>query len=114
MMETRSNDAQEAVHTKISLESPRQVFAGLPPGVETLAGDEEVENEDLSFKTAFVPMSTVAEIEAAIEKLRPDEFAAWVTARRRDRKVKVKEKDIGKVMDKMFAHHAPLLRKLAQ
>ncbi|RYD25793.1 MAG: hypothetical protein EOP86_26840 [Verrucomicrobiaceae bacterium] len=44
-------------------------------------------------------MSTVAEIETAIEKLRPDEFAeltGWVTARRRARKVK--EKDIGKVM----------------
>ncbi|MDB6136529.1 MAG: hypothetical protein JWM59_4772 [Verrucomicrobiales bacterium] len=60
-------------------------------------------------------MNTIAEIEAAIEKLRPDEFAelaAWVTARRRARKVR--EKDIGKVMDKVFAHHAPLLRKLAQ
>ena len=63
----------------------------------------------------YVPMTILAEIEAAIEKLRPDEFselAAWVVARGRVRKVK--GRDIGSVMDKVFTHHAPLLRKLAQ
>lgn len=60
-------------------------------------------------------MSTVAEIEAAIEKLRPDEFvelADWVAAQRRAREVK--EGDFRNAMDKVFTHHAPLLRKLAQ
>lgn len=60
-------------------------------------------------------MSTIAEIEAAIEKLRPDEFvelAEWVDAQRRVREVK--GSDFHKAMDKVFTHHAPLLKKLAQ
>jgi hypothetical protein len=60
-------------------------------------------------------MSTVAEIEAAIEKLHPDEFAelaAWVDAQRRAREVTGGE--FRKAMDKVFAHHAPLLDKLAR
>ncbi len=59
-------------------------------------------------------MSTVAEIEAAIEKLRPDEFAKlaeWMDARRESES---KGSDISDAMDKVFAHHAPLLKKLAQ
>ena len=59
-------------------------------------------------------MSTVAELEAAIEKLRPDEFAelaAWLDARRAG---EVKGDDFRKAMDKVFTHHAPLLRKLSQ
>ena len=60
-------------------------------------------------------MSTIVEIEAAIEKLRPDEFAElseWMVALQRAREVEAK--DIGKAMDKVFTHHAPLLKKLAQ
>lgn len=61
-----------------------------------------------------VPMSTVAEIEAAIEKLCPDEFAelaAWVAARLPAGDTG--ERDFSKAMDKVFHHHAPLLEKLA-
>lgn len=59
-------------------------------------------------------MSTVAEIEAAIEKLAPEEFvelAEWIAARRAR---EIQEGDFDKAVDKVFAHHAPLLRKLAQ
>jgi len=62
----------------------------------------------------YVLMTTVAEIEAAIEKLRPDEFAelaAWLDARRAD---EVEGGDFRKAMDKVFTHHSPLLRKLSQ
>jgi len=61
-------------------------------------------------------MSTVAEIEAAIEKLRPEEFAkleAWLEERRAREAAKAKP-DIGRAMDKVFSHHAPLLKKLSQ
>jgi hypothetical protein len=60
-------------------------------------------------------MSTVAEIEAAIEKLRPDEFAelaAWMAARLPAGENG--ERDFCKAMDKVFTHHAPLLEKLAR
>lgn len=59
-------------------------------------------------------MTTVAEIEAAIDKLRPDEFAeltAWLDARRAG---EIPSDDVSRAMDKVFGHHAPLLRKLAQ
>jgi hypothetical protein len=59
-------------------------------------------------------MTTVAEIQAAIEKLRPEEFArlaAWLDSRRAR---EVKEDSFGKAMDKVFTRHAPLLRKLSQ
>lgn len=62
-----------------------------------------------------VSMSNIAEIEAAIEKLSAVEFAelaVWMAARRRARRNQ--SKDIRKAMDKVFTHHAPLLRKLAQ
>ncbi|MBX3743284.1 MAG: hypothetical protein KF712_20025 [Akkermansiaceae bacterium] len=61
-------------------------------------------------------MSTVAEIEAAIERLRPEEFAkleAWLDERRAQR-VTVQERNVAAAMDKVFAHHAPLLKKLSQ
>ncbi len=60
-------------------------------------------------------MSTVAEIEAAIEKLPPEEFsklAAWVDARRKTPEAKTP--DVGEAMDKVFTHHAPLLEKLSR
>jgi hypothetical protein len=60
-------------------------------------------------------MSTIAEIEAAIEKLPPDEFvelAAWMDAHRRAREIQ--GDDFRQVMDKVFTHHAPLLDKLAR
>ncbi len=59
-------------------------------------------------------MSTVAEIEAAIEKLPPDKFAelaAWINARQ------TRELENGNLldaMDKVFDHHSPLLKKLSQ
>jgi len=59
-------------------------------------------------------MTTVAEIQAAIEELRPGEFAqltAWLDARRAG---EVKEDSFGKAMDKVLTHHAPWLRKLSQ
>ena len=60
-------------------------------------------------------MSTIAEIEAAIEKLQPDEFdklAEWVAAQHRAREAK--GGDFGEAMERVFTHHAPLLEKLAQ
>ena len=60
-------------------------------------------------------MSTVAEIEAAIEKLPPEEFAklaARMDAQRRNRKIPATV--FGEAMDKVFIHHAPLLEKLAR
>jgi hypothetical protein len=60
-------------------------------------------------------MSTVAEIEAAIEKLPPDEFAklaAWMVAQRRARKIQTRV--FREAMDKVFTHHASLLEKLAR
>lgn len=59
-------------------------------------------------------MSTIAEIEAAIEKLHPDEFAKlaeWMDARRA---LEMQGSNLNGAMDKVFEHHAPLLRKLAQ
>ena len=59
-------------------------------------------------------MSTVAEIEAAIEKLAPDEFAelaAWINARQTQ---EIQTPGFEKAMDKVFDHHAPLLEKLSQ
>jgi len=59
-------------------------------------------------------MSTVAEIEAAIEKLPPDEFAelaAWISAHQAR---ELDDKNLGNAMDKVFGHHAPLLKKLSQ
>ncbi|MCW1915955.1 hypothetical protein OJ996_20370 [Luteolibacter sp. GHJ8] len=60
-------------------------------------------------------MSTLAEIEAAIEKLRPEEFselAAWMDARRGEREIPASR--VREAMDKVFDHHAPLLDKLAR
>ena len=63
----------------------------------------------------YIPtMSTIAEIEAAIEKLAPDEFAelaAWISARQSK---EIEAPDFDKAMDKVFGHHAPLLEKLSQ
>ncbi len=59
-------------------------------------------------------MRTVAEIEAAIEKLPPDKFAelaAWINARQTS---ELENGDFNKAMDKVFVHHAPLLKKLSQ
>ncbi len=55
-------------------------------------------------------MGTIAEIEAAIEKLPPDEFAqiaAWINARQTR---ELEGGDFRKAMDKVFGHHAPLAR----
>ena len=59
-------------------------------------------------------LSTVAEIEAAIEKLPPDEFAklaAWISALQAR---ELDDENLGDAMDKVFRHHAPLLEKLSQ
>ncbi|MFT6180080.1 MAG: hypothetical protein ACI9NQ_000143 [Paracoccaceae bacterium] len=59
-------------------------------------------------------MSTITEIETAIEKLAPDEFAelaAWINARQSQ---ELETPDFEKSMDKVFGHHAPLLEKLSQ
>ncbi len=59
-------------------------------------------------------MSTIAEIEAAIEKLPPDEFAqlaAWINARQTR---ELEGEDFRNAMDKVFGHHAPLLKKLSE
>ncbi|WP_367871061.1 hypothetical protein [Luteolibacter sp. Populi] len=60
-------------------------------------------------------MSTIAEIEAAIEKLDPDEFAKlaeWMASR--NCASEEKGNDFKEAMDRVFSHHAPLLEKLAQ
>lgn len=67
----------------------------------------------------YIPtMSTIAEIEAAIEKLAPDEFAelaAWISARQsKEIEAPDFDKAMDKAMDKVFGHHAPLLEKLSQ
>jgi len=59
-------------------------------------------------------MSTISEIEAAIEKLSPDEFAelvVWINARQTQ---EIGPPELEKAMDKVFGHHAPLLEKLSQ
>ena len=59
-------------------------------------------------------MSTLAEIEKAIEKLPPNEFTKlveWVDSRREQEAEDPEFKD---ALDVVFEHHAPLLDKLAQ
>lgn len=59
-------------------------------------------------------MSTLAEIEKAIEKLPPNEFAKlveWVDSRR---ELEAEKLHFNDALDAVFEHHAPLLNKLAQ
>ena len=59
-------------------------------------------------------MSTLIEIEKAIEQLSPNEFAKlveWVDSRREQ---EVDGPKFEEALDSVFEHHAPLLEKLSQ
>jgi len=67
----------------------------------------------------LTPMSSVAEIEAAIKKLDPDDFSKIVRSVRSlqaqfNESPKPQQKDFDGAMEKVFDHHAPLLKELAR
>ena len=64
-------------------------------------------------------MSSVTEIEAAIKKLAPDDFSKIVhrihlLQAQFDKTRKSQKKDFSGAMEKVFDHHAPLLKELAR
>jgi hypothetical protein len=64
-------------------------------------------------------MSSVTEIEAAIKKLAPDDFSKIVYRIRLlqaqlNKAGKPQKKDFNGAMEKVFDHHAPLLKELAR
>lgn len=64
-------------------------------------------------------MSSVTEIEAAIKKLAPDDFNKIVhrihlLEAQFNESRKTEKKDFNGAMEKVFAHHAPLLKELAR
>ena len=64
-------------------------------------------------------MSSVTEIEAAIKKLTPDDFSKIVQRihlleAQFNKAQKSQKKDFNEAMEKVFDHHAPLLKELAR
>ena len=59
-------------------------------------------------------MSTVTEIEAAIEKLTPEEYAELIEWMKTHTSKKSDEAEFRDAMDRVFGHHTDLLEKLSQ